>query len=148
MKADGDPVPAFVKLNARWNAEPNAPHPEVEIVGSTVVFRFTLNPWAFPEFPEGSVGSLTFSGCSRWRLGDTNDEGWYLGQCRYSGIAPEWGEFYELVGADIRRDLPTDWQVIAAADHASARHFLFYLRDETFECLALDWTFSWSPPSR
>jgi hypothetical protein len=29
-------------------------------------------------------------------LGRTNDEGWYLGQCRFSKVAPTWGEFYHV----------------------------------------------------
>jgi hypothetical protein len=33
---------------------------------------------------------LTFTGARQWRLGPTNDEGWYRGQCRYVGIAPKW----------------------------------------------------------
>ncbi len=87
------------------------------------------------------LGILRFSGCRRWRLGETNDTGWSRGQCRYSKLAPDWGEFYELVGHDPLRDLPDDWHEMAALD-GTERHFLFYLRDETFECLAVDWSFA------
>jgi hypothetical protein len=86
-------------------------------------------------------GSLTFIECSEWGLGSTNDEGWHLGQCRYSRIAPEWGEFYEIVGTDPLAHEPNDWKSTGQAD-VGKRHFLFYLRDETFECFANEWTYS------
>ncbi len=74
----------------------------------------------------------------------TNDEGWYRGQCRYTGIAPAWGEFYDVRCKDPLRDLPDDWHRLAD-DTDQARHFLFYLRDETFECLAMDWSYRVKP---
>ena len=33
---------------------------------------------------------------------------------------------------------PNDWHIVGDA-RPLARHFLFYLRDETFECEADDW---------
>ncbi len=134
-------MPNFVRLNNDWNAEPNAPYPKVQQRENDVTLRFDLNRVAYPQFSERDEGLLTFVGCARWRLGGTNDEGWYLGQCRYSSAAPEWGHLYEIVGDDTLRDMPKDWQVIGP-DPPEIRHFLFYLRDETFECMATEWAFS------
>ena len=67
----------------------------------------------------------------------SNDEGWYRGQCRFSGIAPAWGEFYEVTG-DLKLTAIDDWRVVDH-DQPAGRHFLFYLRDETFECEADGW---------
>lgn len=131
----------FRRLNHGWNAEPNAPSPKVDASANEVSLRFEFNHMQFPRFEPEGFGVLTFPGCTRWRLGSTNDEGWYRGQCRYSGLAPAWGEFYEIVGDDPARDLPIDWRVLEA-DRPDARHFLFYLRDETFECMARDWLLS------
>jgi hypothetical protein len=138
------PSPKFVRLNLDWNAEPNAPDARIEVSGSDVVLRFTLNSWLYEHFSEGQPGSLHFTGCSRWRLGSTNDEGWFMGQCRYSKVAPEWGEFYEVIGDDPQRDAPLDWQLVGP-DLPNARHFLFYLKDSTFECLAMKWSFTTEP---
>jgi hypothetical protein len=131
-------APTFTKLNQGWNAEPNDPAERMSVEGSRVALSFALNPWAY-DAAEGESGRLTFTDCARWRLGPTNDEGWYRGACRYSGIAPVWGEFYELTGPDPDLDRPKDWR---AATGSGARHFLFYLRDNTFECIAADWSFS------
>jgi len=137
-------MPAFKQLNQGWNAEPNAPAPVVRLDGSDVVLRFFVNPFKFKQFEEEEVGILRFHGCLRYRLGPTNDEGWYRGQCRYSRTAPAWGEFYELTGDDPKRDEPADW-VRMGKSPDSARHFLFYLRDDTFECIASDWSFDPEP---
>lgn len=133
-------TPMFKQLNDGWNAYPNGSDSAAESVGDLLTFRFELNPFMFEDVEEGDEAILIFSKCSRWRLGKTNDEGWFRGQCRYSGVAPSWGEFYEIIGDDAVRDVPDDWRVIGA-DVSSGRHFLFYLKDETFECMADDWRF-------
>ena len=132
--------PLFTQLNKGWNAEPNAPDPKVTVSGTHVLLEFLLNPFQFPQFDLDDHGIVRFSGCARYRLGSTNDEGWYRGQCRYSKVASAWGEFYEITGTDARRDEPKDWHIVDRASDAS-RHFLFYLRDGTFECMATHWQF-------
>lgn len=138
------PYPTFKRLNESWNAEPNAPNEKVAASGSAVRLTFCLNPWAHAA-EEEETGCLTFHQCTMWRLGPTNDEGWFAGQCRYSKAAPDWGEFYELVGEDDHRFEPADWHKIAPLT-AEQRHFLFYLRDNTFECFATEWRFSRHQP--
>jgi hypothetical protein len=135
----------FTKLNDDWNAEPNAPDPVVQVSGKVVVLEFTPNPRQFPRFSEDQRVRLIFRNARRYRLGSTNDEGWYHGQCRFSGIAPEWGEFYELTG-ELKLDDVDDWCVVDAKQ-PSGRHFLFYRRDETFECEADDWRFETTVPA-
>jgi hypothetical protein len=136
----------FTKLNDGWNAEPNAPMPAVRVDGKALVLTFDLNPWIFPAFKEGDRGEVSFTECWRYRLGATNDEGWYHGQCRFSRRAPDWGEFYEVEG-DLRLErLPEHfWTLLAEPPSANTRHFLFYLRDETFECDAVSWSFQVLP---
>lgn len=129
----------FKRINHDWNADPNAPHAGVAAFGARLQLTFLLNSWLY-DASEGEKGRLTFTGCSLWRSGPTNDEGWYAGQCRYSKIAPAWGEFYELTGEDGRRLDPSDWHEIAPLTR-EGRHFLFYLRDHTFECFADEWRF-------
>jgi hypothetical protein len=126
----------FNRLNHGWNAEPNSPDPHVSTEGRTVFLDFALNHFLFPQFEEGQRGRLEFRGCERYRLGSTNDEGWYRGQCRFSTLAPSWGEFYEIAGDSQLLDAPTDWRRLSATSTGALRHFLFYFRDNTFECVA------------
>jgi hypothetical protein len=133
-------TPSFQKLNDDWNADPNGPDPIADASGPDLLLRFLLNSFVFEQFSFGDKGVLRFVNCSRYRLGRTNMDGWYYGQCRYSKIAPEWGEFYEITGEDPYLDEPSDWVTINKGSNSS-RHFLFYFRDETFECIAADWAF-------
>jgi hypothetical protein len=133
----------FVKLNQGWNAEPNAPDPSAHVDGVDVLLRFFLNPYKYKNYREEDIGVLRFMQSVRYRLGSTNDTGWYLGQCRYSGTAPSWGEFYEVRGDDPLRLAPKDW-IIVENGPVGGRHFLFYFRDHTFECIATDWCFEQS----
>jgi hypothetical protein len=128
----------FKRLHDGWNAEPNAPAPNVTVRGSEVQLTFFLNPFAY-EASDGERGCLIFERCSMWRLGPTNDEGWYAVQCRYSKAAPVWGQFYELLEEEGLEPIPRDWHELTRP--LLGRHFLFYLRDQTFECLAADWKF-------
>lgn len=130
----------FHKLNIDWNAEPNVPLPEVRIEGSDLVLSFRPNPWGFPAYENVKQIELVFTDCARYRLGLTNDEGWYRGQCRFSKLAPKWGEFYEVEG-DLRLSkVPDAWTELPVEPTPQHRHYLFYFRDDTFECDATGWT--------
>ena len=127
----------FVRLNHDWNADPNVPDSKAIEGDASVSLEFDVNAYIYDGFAEGERARLIFDDCSIYRLGATNDEGWYMGQCRFSKVAPEWGEFYELFG-DTRDDQATGWRALTGA---GTRHFLFYLRDGTFECKAANWRF-------
>jgi hypothetical protein len=129
----------FTQLNHGWNAEPNAPQIDVHIDRTTLTLSFLANPYRFPDFVEGQIIRLRFNNVWRYAIDDVNDEGWYRGQCRFSHLAPSWGEFYEVTG-DLRLDeFDIEWHVISESPCQDLRHFLFYFRDETFECDAVSW---------
>jgi hypothetical protein len=132
---------AFKKLTVDWNAEPNAPTPQITLWDRDVVLSFYLNSFAFPQFKEGDVGQLRFRNCWRYRFGPTNDEGWRRGQCRFSKIAPGWGEFYEVSGDLLLELCPPDWKEVSWKEDTQ-KHCLFYFRDGQFECDAESWHFS------
>jgi hypothetical protein len=134
------PISQFRQLNMGWNAHPTTPKAVVKIQGEDVLLGFVLNHVLFRNFKEGSVGLLKFSKCMRYRLGPTNDEGWSFGQCRFSGLAPQWGEFYEVTGDARLERAPNDW-VDVNLSLPGKRHFLFYLKDHTFEAAAEGWSF-------
>ena len=123
----------FKQLNRGWNAEPNAPEETVSFSDNMLSLTFFVNPWAYEGYIEGQRAELKFKGCSKWRLGSTNDEGWYKGLCRFGKLAHRWGEFYE-VGGETLDHLTDDWRFTGLPQGRS--RFLFYLRDSTFECQA------------
>lgn len=77
------------------------------------------------------------NGCAMYRVTSVNDHGWYMGQCRFSGIAPSWGEFYEVIGETNDSVEPTPW---IEMEGNGERHFLFYLGDEALEVKAQTWS--------
>lgn len=129
----------FTQLNLGWNADPNAPEPNVSMEGVDIRLAFYVNSFQFPGFAGGSRALIRFRGCRRYRLGPANDEGWYLGHCRFSRMAPAWGEFYQITGDSSVLLSPTDWVLVADSGNVAVNHYLFYLRDETFECVAESW---------
>jgi hypothetical protein len=100
----------FHKLNEGWNADPNVPSLAIEIRGDDIVLKFLVNPFRFTEFEKDEIGVLSFVRCERYRLGPPNDEGWYLGQCKFSKLAPQWGDFYLVQGDGALLDAPEDWK--------------------------------------
>jgi hypothetical protein len=132
-------VTHFVRLNHGWNAHPNAPFPETRVAGDSVTLDFFANPFRFPTFVDRQRIRVVFQGVWRYGFSPVNDEGWYLGQCRFSGLAPGWREFYELSG-DLKLDqCEVEWRYLSEQQAPGLRHFLFYLRDEAFECDATSW---------
>lgn len=133
----------FILQNHGWNAEPNIATPQLTVEGCDLLLAFPLNHFVFKVFSHGDVGILRFGDCSRFRTDGTNDDAWYGGTCRYSRKAPAWGEFYEVSGSDPTLDGIDDWISIRGA--AGDTHFLFYFRDNLFECFAKGWRFDPSP---
>jgi hypothetical protein len=82
-------IPSFIHLNCGWNADPNFPEVRTQVDGEDVLLQFNVNAFQFSDFNEGAKGVLRFVNCSRFRLGATNHEGWYLGQCRFTGLTPQ-----------------------------------------------------------
>jgi hypothetical protein len=136
----------FQKLNEGWDAEPNAPEPHVRVDDGDLTLTFFLNPWIHPNIRQYDRGEIVFRDCWRYRVGAPNDEGWYKGYCRFRCLAPEWGDFYEVTG-DLLETGPKDWVLLNPSHSGPSRHFIFYFRDETFECDADDWSFRTVPTS-
>ena len=94
------------------------------------------NPYAYRQYEKVPEIAVCFANCSKYRVTSVNDEGWYSGQCRFSGLAPEWGEFYEISGNTRDNMNSTPW---IEMEGVGAKHFHFYLKDETLEVKAHDW---------
>lgn len=128
---------SFHRLNLDWNAEPNAPDVKLTVEDNILQLRFLLNSWAY-DAGKGEVGALRFLGCSRWRWDSTDDHAWFEGKGLYTGQAPKWGEFYEVIG-DSRPVGEDDWEVLSP-DGPNSRQFLFYFQDDTIEVVAENWS--------
>lgn len=126
----------FEQLNLGWNAEPNAPEVEITVLGNDVIVVFFLNAFLYDEFNEGDKAKLTFHDCMQYRCGNPNDEGFYIyGQSRFKSFGVKWGEFYLVRGSNWKEEFP-DLIFVSNQPHDRLNHYLFYFKDETFECIA------------
>ncbi len=129
----------FEQLNMGWNAEPNAPELSVTVNGADVVIEFYLNAFAYEGFSEGDKAKITFYNCFQYRKGSPNDEGFFChGQSRYKKYGVKWGEFYLIHNSDWKENFPDPIKV--GATNEKLQHYLFYFKDETFECIASSYT--------
>jgi len=99
--------------------------------------RLKPNAFVYPDLKDVQTIELRFTNCSRYRVTSVNDESWYRGQSRFSRLAPAWGEFYEITGDTLDTTHPTPWVGVGGQ---GLRHFHFFLRDETLEVKAQDWS--------
>jgi len=128
----------FKHLNTDWNAQPGSTSTRVTVHDHEVVLAFYMNSFQFPEFREDDIGYLHFSNPWRYRVGTVSDEDFYRGVCRFSKLAPAWGEFYEVSGDLLLKKCPDDW-VEVGKPSAAQKHYIFYFRDEEIEVDAESW---------
>lgn len=106
--------------------------------------------WKAP-IAKGHRLRIRFQNAIRYRLDGPNDEGWYLGQCRFSRLARAWGEFYEVHG-DLRlAEAQGAWIKVGGTEDARTHHYLFYLREgpdlpsDLDQTLSAQWLVSGTP---
>jgi len=135
----------YLKLNEGWNADPNIPNPEAYTQDNTLYLDFFLNYHIYKGIHRGQKGQLKFNECYMYRFGSPNDHGFSLKQFRYGPDDIPWGEFYELFESDWKNDFPDDKIVLNQdlEEDKELRHFLFFFRDECFECIAKDFNFNY-----
>jgi len=124
----------YIHISNDWNADPVEPKIVLEVDGSNLIMDIYLNHYVFEEFEEGDKVKIEFSNCSKYSLNKCNDEGYYYGQYRTNPNELPWGEFYEIKNG-VNTDFPEP--IISIASNIKGeRHFIFFFKDETFECLA------------
>lgn len=129
----------FEQLNIDWNAEPNAPEVTVSISGNNVEVKFFLNTLLFENSDEQNIAKLIFHDCLQYRYGSPNDEGFYIhNQSRFKELGVKWGEFYLVHNSDWEKMFP-DRVHVSDQSLDGLKHFLFYFKDGTFECIAKDY---------
>ena len=124
----------FVKITKDWNADPVSPEIELSINGLDLIMDIYLNHLVFDNHKEGDKAKIQFKNCSEYSLNTCNDEGYYYGQYRTYPSELPWGEFYEIKSG-MDRNYPEP--IIKIQDNnLEKRHYIFFFKDETFECLA------------
>lgn len=130
----------YKKLNTNWNADPNSPEPKTKLIDNNLNLSFYSNSFLFDKTNYEDEVTIVFYDVVKYRLGSTNDEGYFRQQFRYTNEQLPWGEFYELYESNWQNDFPTDEVLIQNfEDIDTLKHFIFFFKDETFECIAKDY---------
>ena len=130
-------------LNTNWKADPDSPEAKVSKVENGIRVSFRLNASGFEHIDEGEKGTLEFQDVNKYRLGAPKDEGALKRQ--FPNHQDQWprGEFYELKNSNWQKSFPDDEVLVnPSIKNKGLRHFILFLKDETFECIAKDFEFS------
>lgn len=127
----------YVQITKDWNAHSVSPEIELQPINSNLLMTLFLNAYVFEGFEEGDKANILFKNCSKYSLNICNDEGYYYGQYRTYPSELPWGEFYEI-RSGLDREFPEPI-INLTTDNSNKRHFIFFFKDETFECLADDY---------
>ncbi len=117
----------FIKLNDGWDAEPNAPGLNIVLNNNDVVIVFLLDD-------EVTKLQIVFSNCFQYRIGKPNMDDFYLRKSKFNQYGIEWGNFYLINNSNWREEFPEAIKV--GGNDRDLKHFIYYFRDETFECIA------------
>jgi len=127
----------YVQITKDWNAHSVSPKIELQVINSNLIMTIIVNDYVFEGFDEGDKASILFKSCSKYSLNTCNDEGYYYGQYRTNPNELPWGGFYEIKSG-LDREFPEPI-VNLTMENSNKRHFIFFFKDETFECLADDY---------
>lgn len=127
----------YIQITKDWNADPVSPEIELKVDGIDLIMEIYLNHFQFDKFQKGDKVKIRFKNCTEYSLNTCNDEGFYYGQYRIKPTEFEWGEFYEIKSG-LDRNLPNPIEIIQN-DNSDRKHFIFFFKDETFECIASDY---------
>lgn len=128
----------YEQISVGWNANPVSPDIILEISGDDLIIDIYLNYYVYEGYRQGDKVKIIFKNCASYSLNSCNDEGYYYGQYRIKPNQLPWGEFFEIKSG-VDRNFPKPVTLIDI-DKENKRHFIFFFKDETFECLADDYT--------
>jgi hypothetical protein len=137
----------FVRQANAIEANPNTAEPIVEIVGKDILLTYDLKNWS-----EDESAIIRFHDVLIYRTGDPNDEGFYRGgephivnDSMYSLLSCpdiEFWDFYEVIGFDWKSGLVGKQVHVMDQEFqrkTGYRHFVFFMKDGTFECVCQAW---------
>ncbi|WP_421813555.1 hypothetical protein [Flagellimonas sp.] len=131
-------MPTYIKLNLDFDAEPNAPGPEILINDSTLILKFLLNPFLWENVKDDEQAELHFIDTLKYRLGGPGSDNFK--DFRYYDKDIDNYGFYQINDSNWMRDFPSDEKVVSKVGYSSFKsnykHYVFFFRDNTFECVA------------
>lgn len=133
------------KLNKNWSSEPSIPLESIERTDDGIEVNFVLNSLPYEYIEEGEKGKLEFYNVYAYRKAASNSEEISKRKIPLKVDQIPLGDFYELLDSKWKTDFPTDKIIVDETKKTSKlRHFIFFLKDATFECLASDYNYTYN----
>lgn len=135
----------YQKLNKNWNAEPLAPELTIAKTENCLELTFSLDSAAYQHIDAGDTGTHAFVDVYAYRLAAADEAAYKQGQYRFKNEELPWGPFYELVNSQWKKDFPSDKLIVnESAKKDKLRHFIFFFKENVFECLASEYSFTFT----
>lgn len=132
------------KLNKNWSAEPSIPLESIIRTDDGIEVNFLLNSLPYEYIEEGEKGKLEFYDVYAYRKRASNVEEISKRKIPLKVDQIPYGDFYELTDSKWKTDFPEDKIIVDESKKTSKlKHFLFFLNDSTFECLASDYSYTY-----
>lgn len=133
------------KLNKNWSAEPSFPLETITRTDDGIEVNFELNSLPYEYIEEGEKGKIEFYEVYAYRKAAPNLEEISKRKIPLKVDQIPFGDFYELLDSKWKTDFPSDKIIVDETKKTSKlRHFLFFLKDTTFECLASDYSYTYN----
>lgn len=133
------------KLNKNWSAEPSVPPETIKQTDDGIEVNFVLNSLPYEYIEDGEKGKLEFYDVFAYRKAASNSEEISKRKIPLKVDQIPLGDFYELLDSKWKTDFPTDKIIVDETKKTSKhRHFIFFLKDATFECLASDFSYRYN----
>jgi hypothetical protein len=135
----------FKKLNKNWAADLNAPHESIIQNEDGIEVDFLLNSFPYEHIDDGEKGKIAFYDVFAYRNVASIAEEISKRQIPFKVEQIPFGDLFELLDSKWKTDFPEDKIIVDETKKSSKlRHFLFFLKDATFECLAVDYQFKYT----
>lgn len=136
----------FKKIDLPFEPEPNVARPYIKKNNNDIELKFAIKNLDWSE----EFRSMIFKNCIKYRIGSPNEDGFYSygieenvknDSIYYKKNFPnlEFNTFYEVQGIPWKETLPGKETVIVQnidAEQLNFKHYVFFMKDGTFECLA------------
>lgn len=143
----------FQKIDLPFKPAPNTAVPLVEVHNTDVLLGFDSCELDDYDFYNAKIRHINFVDCLMYREGSPNDDGFYLfgdepkinnDSIYYKQNFPDldFDTFYKVIGVDWKNDLLGNGTKILDNQYKEKEgfiHFVFFMKDGTFECVAKEY---------
>lgn len=132
----------YLRLNKNWDADLTPSELGILVNENELELTFSLDPVQFAHIDKGDKGILEFHEVYAYRSAAIDKERYLDGQFRFKNNELPWGGFYELPNSSWKTDFPADKVIVNdSLKGTKLKHFVFFLPDQLFECLAEEYSF-------